>query len=983
MTELFLDTETYSTIPIKHGVSRYSEGVEVMVFAYAFDDNPVTVLDLANSDAIPEDVIAALKSPLIEKVMHNSYFDRTVLREALGLYIPVEQIHDTMAQALCHGLPGALGTLCDIYGLGDDEAKDKEGRSLINLFCKPRPKNMKLRRATKGTNPKEWDHFLRYAGGDITAMRILKRKLPMWNYRRRDDVNPLGQGCDRRLWELDQHINDRGFRVDTALAGAAIDAIVAAQKELTQRTKEITLEEVERTTQRDKMLKYILEYYGVDLPDLQKDTIERRINDPDLPLPVRELLAIRQEASLSSTGKYKKILECVSEDGRVRGALQYSGAARTRRWAGRMVQPQNLPRPAHSAEQIEQGIAAMKAGCLDMVEENPIRMASSCIRGAIIPSDGRKLVVSDLANIEGRGAAWLAGEEWKLDAFRAYDAETGPDLYKVAYARAFDTTPEKVGKDERQIGKVMELACLAGDTRILTDNGIKAMLDLSTEDEVWDGVEWVKHAGLVVRGVKPVVNVVGIEVTPDHLMLIGKTWYPVSHIVSNENMLSRALATGSERIPLWDIISVMLAGLFRSEFNALAVVRNIMFFLIIYLKGRVGRAEDALRKKPVTGVKSTMDTRILCRTRTTELDFSDVSLLASTDAQTQAMPGLKTMGVGVSRCSLNGLGIVKHSCNTLLRWLGGINPTLNLIALTWIRGMNRVISVLLRKLKTKETGVRLSLCNGESNTSKSVYDVADAGPRNRFTIISDEGPLVVHNCGYGGGVGAFFTMSTAYNLDLDDMASKALPLVPSGIMRDSLGFYDWTVSKRRSTFGLSKDAFVACEALKRMWREAHPAISSFWKDLETSAARALRTPGVGVPCRKVTMVKLGSWLRVILPSGHSLCYASPRIDDGALSYMGMSTYSRKWGRQKTYGGKILENATQSISRDVMAYNMPLVESEGYSTLLTVHDELITEAPDLPRFNAEHLSKLMSAPPSWAEGFPLAAGGFEAYRYRKD
>ncbi|BEO04316.1 hypothetical protein SMQC13_20430 [Serratia marcescens] len=201
---------------------------------------------------------------------------------------------------------------------------------------------------------------------------------------------------------------------------------------------------------------------------MQKSTLERRINDPDLPAPLRELLTIRLAACTTSTSKYKALMKGISSDGRLRRTLQFCGTSRTGRWAGRLFQPQNLPRPTLDQEQIDQGIEALKLGVADLVFDNIMELTSSALRGCIMAPPGKKLVVSDLSNIEGRFLAWLAGEEWKLQAFRDYDniigtdengepIRAGHDLNKLAYARAFNMTPEDVDKAMRQIGKVMEL----------------------------------------------------------------------------------------------------------------------------------------------------------------------------------------------------------------------------------------------------------------------------------------------------------------------------------------------------------------------------------------------------------------------------------------------------------------------------------------------------------------------------------------------
>lgn len=688
MTTLHLDLETFCPVPIKNGTHAYAEEVEIMLFAWAIDDGPVSVWDVTTGTKAPAPLRAALRDPEVLVCAHNSHFDRTVLRHAMPEFCPpIERWRDTMVKALAHSLPGSLGDLCDILKVSTDKAKDKAGRQLIQLFCKPRPATSKVQRATRETHPVEWARFVEYAGLDIEAMREVDKKLPSWNY----------QAAELALWHLDQTINDRGVLMDVELAHAAIRAVERAQKVLAARTSDLTLGVVQAATQRDALLRHLVAAYDVELPDMQQSTLERRIADPDLPAELRELLAIRLQASTTSTSKYKTLVKGVSRDGRLRGTLQFNGASRTGRWAGRLFQPQNLPRPVLKQSAIDQGIEALKADCEDLLFGNVMELTSSAIRGCIIAPAGKKLVVADLSNIEGRVLAWLAGEEWKLQAFRDFDAGHGHDLYKLAYAKSFGIKPEDVTKDNRQVGKVQELAL-----------------------------------------------------------------------------------------------------------------------------------------------------------------------------------------------------------------------------------------------------------------------------------------------GYEGGVGAFLTFAAAYSIDLEAMGEQAYDAIPQNIMNEANSALAWTKLNKRSTFGLSDRAWLVCDSFKRAWRYGHPAISSFWKELEQAAVLAVSRPGVTYTCRMLKLRRDGAWLRIRLPSGRCLCYPSPQVDDaGKLSYMGINQYSRKWSRLKTYGGKLAENVTQAASRDVLAANMPGIEAAGYQIVLSVHDENLTEAPDTPDFNADHLAGLMATNPTWADGLPLAAAGFEAYRYRKD
>ncbi|EGB4550006.1 DNA polymerase [Salmonella enterica] len=683
---LWCDLETFSKTPITCGTHKYAEQAEVMLFAWAVGDEPVSVWDLTTGAPMPARLREKLDDPKVMTVWHNGgMFDTVILKHALNIDLPLERVHDTLVQALAHSLPSALSALCEVLGVAADKAKDKEGKALIQLFCKERPKNSKIRRATSKTHPEEWRRFVSYAGSDISAMREIYRKMPRWNLTH----------SEIKLWQLDQRINRRGMCMDIDLAESALAAVEAEQKRLAKRTQDMTDGEVQAATQRDALIKHIVEYYEVELPDMQKSTLERRIADPDLPPAVKELLRIRLQSSTTSTSKYKTLLKSVSSDGRLRGTKQFCGAGRTGRWAGRLFQPDNLPRPSLEQDQIDEGIEALKAGCADLLFDNIMELTSSALRGCIMAPEGKKLVVSDLSNIEGRKLAWLAGEQWKLDAFREYDEGTGPDLYKLAYARAFNISPDDVDKYQRQIGKVMEL----------------------------------------------------------------------------------------------------------------------------------------------------------------------------------------------------GLG-------------------------------------------------------------------------------------------FGGGVAAFLTFALVYGLDLDELANAALPNIPRDVIREAKSWYDESV-KRKSTYGLSERVFIACDSLKRLWRRAHPATCDFWYELERTVRTAIATPKKTLYCGYLKVRRDGAWLRIQLPSGRALCYPSPSIEKGNITYQGVNSYSRKWQRLKTYGGKLVENVTQAAARDILAGNMPLIEDAGYSIVLTVHDEVICEAPDTDDFNDKALSALLSTNPEWAPDIPLNAGGFEAYHYRKE
>jgi DNA polymerase len=319
MTTLWLDLETYSETPITHGTHKYAENAEVLLVAYAFDDEPVQVMDLTERGSLGN--VQMMVDTADRVVIHNSAFDRTVLRHC-NVHVPVEKVEDTMVMALAHGLPGSLGDLCDILGVEQDKAKDKAGKKLIHLFTKPRPKNVKLRRATRDTHPEEWAAFIEYARLDVDAMRVLRGLLPDWN----------SHGSERALWLLDQKINDRGIAIDVELADAALRAFQRSTRSLAERTRVLTGGAVGSLTQRDKFLGHLSGSLNFETVDLKKGTVSALLQG-DLSPEVRELLEIRQQASATSPAKYKVLLKATSADGRLRGTLQFCGASRTGRWS--------------------------------------------------------------------------------------------------------------------------------------------------------------------------------------------------------------------------------------------------------------------------------------------------------------------------------------------------------------------------------------------------------------------------------------------------------------------------------------------------------------------------------------------------------------------------------------------------------------------------------------------------------------------------
>lgn len=495
--KIYMDTETRSEVPISHGVKAYVRGnyFRVLMVQYALDDGPITVWEPIEGEPMPDDLYAALRLPRDQRkfVFHNSVFDRNVINASgiLGIHLDPEDIIDTMVQALAHGFPGGLGALSEIFGLPVDKAKDRRGTLLINLFCVPQSRLDYIGFHTKATRPVEWEEFTIYGERDIAAMREIHKRLPTINYPDKEHA----------LWVLDQRINDRGIPVDVELAQAAINEAKAERKRLNNRTFGLTDGEVDAATKRDALLEAIAKQYGIILPDLRSKRIQDYLDKPDqymkavaadgrelekvlsadMPSELRELLSVRAQSSMNSAAKYRRVVEqhC---DGRMCYTMQMYGASRTGRDAGRGLQPQNLRRAMtwknvpefRLEESMEIDMDAIKGGYISLLYDNVMDVLADSVRSVICAKPGMKLVTSDYSNIEGRGIAYLAGEEWKIRYFEDYDAgQIEFDNYKMAYARSMNVKPENVTKEGRQIGKAQELG-------LGYEGGVNAFVTMAT-----------------------------------------------------------------------------------------------------------------------------------------------------------------------------------------------------------------------------------------------------------------------------------------------------------------------------------------------------------------------------------------------------------------------------------------------------------------------------------------------------------------------
>ncbi|EGT4969038.1 hypothetical protein C4226_19380 [Clostridioides difficile] len=449
MRTLSIDIETYSDLDIKKvGVYRYvdSANFEILLFAYAFDNEEVKVIDLVNDEELPKEVIEALNDNKVIKSAFNANFERTAISKFLNINLKPNEWSCTMIKALTLGLPGSLDSVSKALKFNEDKQKMKEGKALIQYFCKP----CKATKVNKGRtrnlpihDMEKWNKFKEYCKQDVIVEREIRNKLSKYKTTEREI----------KLWYLDQRINDTGIKVDTELIENAIECDKKYTEKLTKEAIKIT--GLNNPNSPAQLKKWLSDKVGFEITSLTKESIPEILKQVDDENVVRTL-ELRKLMSKTSIKKYEAMKLAKGNDNRVRGLLQFYGANRTGRWAGRLVQVQNLPQ--NHIEDLDLARNLLKEGDFDLIEllyDSVPDVLSQLIRTAFIPSEGHRFIVSDFSAIEARVIAWLAGEKWRLDVFNSHGK-----IYEASASQMFKIPIENIkkGSELRQKGKLAELS---------------------------------------------------------------------------------------------------------------------------------------------------------------------------------------------------------------------------------------------------------------------------------------------------------------------------------------------------------------------------------------------------------------------------------------------------------------------------------------------------------------------------------------------
>lgn len=447
MKTLSIDIETYSSEDLtKTGVYKYAEAedFEILLFAYAYDDGPVEIVDLASGETLPHQVFLDMRDPTVLKTAFNANFEITCINRAFpGMQFP-EQWECTMVKSAMLGLPMSLDGVAKALNL--EQQKMAAGRALIRYFsmpCKPTKSNGMRTRNLPHHDPDKWALFKEYCKQDVETERAIRNKERWFTIPQKE----------RELWLLDQRIIGTGVLIDRRMVENAIRMDDDHKEILTAEATELT--GLDNPNSPAQLKEWLTEQTGEEVTSLTKTAIPELLDASDSE-EVTRVLELRQEMSKTSTKKYQAMLDAVCADGRVRGLLQFYGASRTGRWAGRLVQVQNLPQNhLPDLDLARETVIEGDRELVEMLYGNVPDTLSQLIRTAFIAPEGHRFIVADFSAIEARVTAWLAGEKWRLDVFASHGK-----IYEASASQMFKVPIDSIDKGSplRQKGKIAELA---------------------------------------------------------------------------------------------------------------------------------------------------------------------------------------------------------------------------------------------------------------------------------------------------------------------------------------------------------------------------------------------------------------------------------------------------------------------------------------------------------------------------------------------
>ena len=942
------DYETFSEQDLKAvGVSRYARdpSTRILMGAYRFDiDRRYRQFSPEEGDAIPAEFEDALADDRIEKWAWNAVFELQI-GEHRGLPVSHLDHYCTMVAAMSLSFPGKLEKAGKAIGLPEDKQKNARGLALIRKFCKPNKPTKKNPTGlwTFENAPDDWDEFLEYNVDDVIAECAIYDRLERWI--------PDEDFWDD--WREDYAINRAGLPMSRSMISNAQTIYETGLEVKFKEMRELT--GLANPNSNVQLLPW-LQDEGYVFDDLKaahvkraKDMLGEQVEDGRAhPAEIEHLyrvLELRADTSMTSIKKFEALLRAMDDDDTLRFVLQFHGAQRTGRWAGRIYQPQNLPRPAKQFEKAIETWARMVEHLtyaqIDLLVEDIFELLKSCIRPAAQAPEGYVFIDADLNAIENRVLGWLARCEKIL---RVFELKRDPyiDFATYLFHESYDTlwNEWKVegNSKKRTIAKPGVLGCLKGDTPVLTHRGWKALIEITNDDWLHDGRTWVKHDGVIFKGHQAVLCRSGIHATPDHRFLTREGWHEWRQVVQ-QPMLSSAhdMANGL-------LLNTFIPAEAQGRFSVAdaGAVENEAYPDLTLCEDYPHVAPAALLR--IVAPTSENESAQRCSTRS-----QIVSMLRERVARTRrTVPTVITESAEYVAYS-----IPQKSGLPMSRELSGPMAPSKSTGSTTTDTTNPATS------DSQPDQCRTAISD--------TWDILNTGAYARFVVLTDGGYLVSHNCGYMLSAGAAFENKKTGEIEATGLLGYAW----------NMGVRDFTQEQS----SLSVDTF----------RREFDEVKSYWYEIERAMRRCIKNRRT-VDFDHLRFVYDDPFIRMVLPSGRSLHYYDAQIRSvrapwgdykPTITYMGLDD-RKMWTRLSTHPGKITENADQAISRDLLMHGISIARRRGIDVRLHVHDQIIgLVKEDEAEAQLAILIDSMQQRPWWAPDLPLGSEGFISKVMKKD
>lgn len=1043
---LELDWETRSEIDLlTRGPYVYAmhPSTEALIASYQIDGGEIK--RWKRGEPCPADIRAHVEAGGMISA-HNAAFERLiwwfVMSDRYGWPRPkLEQFRCTATTAAAMSLPRSLERLAVALDLADQ--KDKRGKTLIKIHSVP----VSFDAAGKPTwhekvdDPESVAAFHDYCDGDVRAEAAADARLV-----------PLSES-EQAVYVLAERINDRGIRVDVQSARAALKIIERAKRRVNDELAEITGRRVRAVTETAKMKKWIADQ-GVEMPSMDKDDVEEFLNDiDDLPDNVRRVLELRQEGAKPSVEKIGAMLDRVCDDGRARGVYLTHGAGQTGRFSSRGLQAHNMPKYRKEFEKavedkklrLDTLFQVIRTGEPEAMEwmygpslGRPLHLLSDAVRSFLWAAPGHEFINADFTSIEGVMGAWFAGEEWKLQAFRDLFSGVGHGIYELTAAGIYGIPVEDVTKAHRPTGKVAELSCIEEGQLVLTDMGLFPIEKVPLYSKVWDGLEWVSHDGPIFRGFKDVIEYQGLRATPDHIVFTeeGRS-VPFGRCADEQISIAQTGLDGSAlRLGGSDLAGSILDR--REEGSSwirptLSTSENALHELRQGEDDQHGQPSKRQDEGVPAMFETAPDTTMVgpttdCgegtlrepeRSGLQELWRQGREVLvpvrASSGAMDHGASGTSARHGHRSDQERRPLRAMEHPVHAASREYeqspdyrhggdrgtvgsgnGRHSPVPSSVSDDPLCGPH-AHSLFDRQVHTSRD--HREMAPTVVQTKRPVWDILNAGPRNRFTVSG----RLVHNCQYQTGAGGIRKFARQNKIKLPTLYAGLWDNAePEAREKLSERFAERLEKHDPHAEYLGREGWIAAELIKTGWRTKHRKIVEAWADLDQAMTEAVETPGLKTYAlsNRVAYRMAHGFLWCLLPSGRCLAYGKPRIENLdapwadktvepakrekklTVTALGVDPQTEKWVRSSLYGGKLFNNVVQGSARDILVHGMQNAEAAGYPIVLHTHDECMAELP-IGQGDYREFEKIICQLPTWATGMPMKSSGWAGKRYRKD